>query len=123
MEAKAALTAALKDLGRRHLWQEVFSQFEYFRRQHGDPGAAACAALTGACGRARRWELALDLLEEARRSRLSCDGAARNAAIGACEWPLALHFLQQAALGPTSEAPTSVTYNSVVASCERGAAW
>ncbi|CAE8627822.1 unnamed protein product [Polarella glacialis] len=64
MEAKAALTAALKDLGRRHLWQEVFSQFEYFRRQHGDPGAAACAALTGACGRARRWELALDLLEE-----------------------------------------------------------
>ncbi|CAJ1343689.1 unnamed protein product, partial [Effrenium voratum] len=81
--------------------------------------------LLGACGKARRWQLALEVFRQLPRWQVSPDAVCHNmVAAGLLKaglWEKALSTVQEAFGGPFPA--TVVTYNTGIAACERGSAW
>ncbi|OLQ05830.1 Pentatricopeptide repeat-containing protein, chloroplastic [Symbiodinium microadriaticum] len=78
-----------------------------------------------ACGQARRWQQALQLLDQLQQERLRPTTITYNSAIGACEkagdWKRALQLLH--ALSEQLLSSTQVTYIAAISACAKAEEW
>ena len=114
-DALASLGKALKACKEAALWQRSLLHLREFWRFH-EPDAAALDAVTVACGRRNRWDLAVVLLRQRweleRPSHEPAFNSGCGATISACAragyWELALALLAEARLrqGPSRSPPS-----------------
>ncbi|CAE8643320.1 unnamed protein product, partial [Polarella glacialis] len=116
------LVRTVADLGKRQQWQEALAVSLARPSAAGLPSARLVNAALGACGRARRWTVSLQLLQGMSWQGVEPTTVTYNTAMSACErskqWRETLLLLDRIlATLDSGLSPDTTTYNVAIAAC------